>query len=84
MKIITAYDWQKWDGGERSFHYAFIQLTDEELSKMKKDIKCDSFILRDIVVYESIDDYKNNNITNQRKAALDKLTDYEKRLLNLV
>lgn len=73
-KVITVYELQRWDGGDRTNHYAYLT-SEEEANKMKGT--GDYVGKRDFVIHDTkqdVLDFKNGEV---KRKALAKLTPEE-------
>lgn len=84
MKLISAWDVQEWDGGDRHNHKYFIlqsAVTEEELRKRHGQHAL--FSKADLVVFESFEEVDANSRAALMRSAWGKLTPMERKALGL-
>ena len=77
MKIITVWDIQVWDGGDRHQHKYYVA-SKEAADEWMKENKFDFVTTKDLVVFDDLEDIKSFETGEVRRRALEKLTDAEK------
>lgn len=77
MKVITVYQVDLWDGGERH-NFGFYLSSKEELDKYQEiDIHCCAH-KKEIVIFDTIEERNEYNSGLAKKRALQKLTPEER------
>ena len=81
MKLISYYEVQVWDGGDR--HLPSAKRFTSRQEAQKQCTKYDRIVHHEYMIYDTEDEYILSSIELTRKHALAKLTDAEKKALGL-
>lgn len=84
MKLITLYQYSRWDGAERHIPTDVCFETLDEMKKFLNNHKYDSYNIRTFTVYSDAEEYTAVQSKELKDAALAKLTDLEKKALGLL
>jgi hypothetical protein len=84
MKIVTFYQINRFDGGDRHIPSDICFSNMEEADKFVSKNKYDDYVKRQFFVYESSEEYIESNSKILKEKALAKLTDLEKKALGLL
>lgn len=82
MQIIDVWDYQVWDGGNRHYHAGYfsrVNVSSDEAIQLAGQY--DMIDAKEIVVYSSIQEYKDELNETVKKRALAKLSSEERRVL---
>lgn len=80
MKLITVFDIQVWDGGDRHNHKLYVESEDAAKEWVKIN-HYDTYYKKEMMVYSDLEDYKENSPENLKNKALAKLTAEERKAL---
>lgn len=80
MKLITVFDVQVWDGADRQNHKFYVS-SEESAKDWVKASKFDAYYKKEIVVYDDLTDYHQNNPQALKERTLAKLTPEERKTL---
>jgi len=83
MQLLEVYSIDVWDGGDRHYHRFYVR-TEEEAQRWLDENQYDSFHKKTLVIYDTLEDYKENSVEALKKKALAKLTPEEKYTLGLL
>lgn len=82
MKQFEVYDIQQWDGGERHNH-KFYLASKEEAEKYIAENKYDRFDHKVLVVFDTVEEAKDNDLKTVRERVIAKLTPLERRAMGV-
>ncbi len=80
MQVIECYSIMVWDSGERHNHRFYVA-SEAEAKKWKQQNKYDEYSKQTIVVFDSLEEAKENETSKVRERALAKLTELERKAL---
>ena len=80
MQVISCWDVQVWDGGDRCNHKFFVA-TKEEAEKWIKANTYDSIYERKFEIYDTVEEYLEGTSKETKERALAKLTQIERKAL---
>jgi hypothetical protein len=83
MQILKYWDIQRWDGGERHSHFAFVE-SKEVANRWRAKHKHDVAESRRFLILESMEELEEYAGGALRMKALQKLSDAEKFVLKLI
>ena len=82
MKQFEVYDIQQWDGGSMH-HHKFYLASKEEAEKYIAGNKYDRYDHKFLIVFDTIEEAKDNDLKTVRARVIAKLTPLERRAMGV-
>ena len=80
MQLITVFDVQVWDGGDRHNHKFYVS-NEESAKDWVKANPYDTYYKKEMIIYDDLTDYNQNNLQAIKERTLAKLTPEERKAL---